>query len=169
MLFYREVDRAMSRIDKHIQALMSLEENLSDDYNRMFMALLDRAEDFGEEGFRGLEELGRLRKLKHLNLTTIASLQYLRMCVWVMLDGLELEVPLDSRRAIEKLRGVNEALRGSSETQVKRLDRFVMMMSRKLTDSPPDLSRNIVLALKSVDEDVGKIFGEAILASERDN
>ncbi len=162
MPFYREVDRAMSRIERHIQALMSLDEKLGDDYDKMFTALLDRAEDFGEADSRDLKELGRLRKLKHLNLTTIASLQYLRMCIWVMLDGLELEAPLDPRRAIERLRGVNEALRGSSETQVKRLDRFVMMMSRKLTDRPPDQSRNIILALRSVDEDVGKIFGEAI-------
>ena len=141
---------------------MSLEKEMGDKYDVLFTALLDRAEDFGEADFRDLKELGRLRKLRRLSLTTIASLQYLRMCIWVLLDGFESEVQLGPRRAIEKLRGVNEALRGSSETQMKRLGRFVMEMSRKLTDSPPDQSRNIILAISSVDDEVGEIFGEAI-------
>jgi hypothetical protein len=66
-------------------------------------------------------KLGRLRRLRTLNFTTIMCLLYLRMCIWVMMDGGELEAHLEPSLAIERLRSVNEALAGPSSSQVKRL------------------------------------------------
>ena len=161
---YKEVERATYHINRHMDNLTGVLRELDVEYGQLFESLLDRAQDFDEEAMADFRKLGRQRRLRKLNITTIMSLLYLRMCIWVMMDGAELETQLEPSLAIERLRSVNKALRGSSETQVKRLDKLVMMMSRKLAHSPPDQSRNIILAIRSVDDDVGKIFGEAISA-----
>ena len=160
--FYREVERARRTIVRHVESLMANQERLDAEYDSLFESLLARADDFGAEEFEAFKGLGQLRKLRNLNFTTILSLQYLRMCIWLMTDGVELDEPPNPGLAIRRLREVNIALAGSSATQVKRLECSVVESLIRFVDDQSDHTKAIRFALSSVDDDVARIFGEAM-------
>jgi hypothetical protein len=167
--FYKEVERARGSIERHVGNLMANQERLDEEYVSLSGYLLSRADDFGPEEFGTFRRLGRLRRLRKLNLTTVLSLQYLRMCIWLMMDGMELDEPPNPAKAIRRLREVNEALAGSSNSQVKCLERSVMKHMTRFLEDRSDYAKPISFALKAVDEDVVHIFGEAICVSATEN
>ena len=152
----------MGRIDHHVTYLMEEQEELDEAYEPLFESLLDRAQDFDETDMADFMKLGRLRRLPTLNIATIMSLLYLRMCLWVMMDGAELEMQLEPSRAIERLRSISEGLAGPSSSQVKRLREALERVIGTPVDDYTRHSRAITFALASVDGDVARIFGGAI-------
>ena len=165
--FYREVERARRSIERHIESLMANQERVDAEYDSLFESLFSKADNFGAEEFEAFRRLGHLRKLRNLNLTTVMSLQYLRMCIWFMMDGMELDEPPNPGLAIRRLREVNIALAGSSAAQVKRLECSVFENLTRFVDDRSDRTKPIRFALTSVDNDVVRIFGEAMQVSGR--
>jgi hypothetical protein len=115
----------MCKIDRHVDTLIAVEEKLQREYDSIFENLLNDAREFEDGDLRSFRRLGKLRKLQRLNATTILALQYLRLCLWDMEDGLFLGFELEPKEAVERLRSINEALAGPSQTQVRRMDEAI--------------------------------------------
>jgi hypothetical protein len=163
--FYNEVERAKGSIERHVGKLTALQQRLDAEYDSVSDSLLSRADDFGPREFRAFKKLGELRRLRMLNLATISSFQYLRATLRSAANGIYILSPTDRSIETDYLRSMNRALSVPTQRQIERLERAVLRYTKKELDNPPGYDGKVSLSIMAVDEDVARIFGEALSIS----